>query len=114
MRRICFKKGDVVARFKKLKDWFSERGYLKDMVNKQRNRAIKISLLSRYKTGKKSVTDNGQTERSLGVTTIIFLVVEGNLYVKIFIFYSKMKKLNKSSPLNPLFHCVVLEHLAAT
>ena len=40
MRRICSKKSGLVANIGKLKDWFKERGYLEDMVNKETKRAL--------------------------------------------------------------------------
>ena len=35
MRRICSEKSDLVANIGKLKDWFKERGYPEDLVNKE-------------------------------------------------------------------------------
>ena len=40
MRRICSKKSDLVANIGKFKDWFKERGYPEDMVNKRTKRAL--------------------------------------------------------------------------
>ena len=34
MRRIGSKESDLVANVRNLKDWFKERGYPEDMVNK--------------------------------------------------------------------------------
>ena len=39
-RRICSKKSDLVANIGNLKDWFKERGYPEDMVNKETKRAL--------------------------------------------------------------------------
>ena len=44
MRRICSKKSDLVANIGKLKDWFKERGYPEDMVNKETKRALESPL----------------------------------------------------------------------
>ena len=42
MRRICFRRIDQVANVKKLKDWFRERGYTEDLVNKGTRGPLKI------------------------------------------------------------------------
>ena len=61
MRRICFKKNDVVANIRKLKDWFKGRGYPEDMVNKETKRALESPSLGRFKTSERSVSGNGGT-----------------------------------------------------
>ena len=58
MRRICSKKSDLVANIGKLKDWFKERGYPEDMVNKETKRALESPLSGRSKTSKRSVSGN--------------------------------------------------------
>ena len=50
MRRICSTKSDLIANIGKLKDWFKERGYPEDMVNKETKRALESPSLSRSKT----------------------------------------------------------------
>ena len=40
MRRICSKKSDLVANFGKLKDYFKEKGYPEDMVNRETKRKL--------------------------------------------------------------------------
>ena len=40
MKRICSKKRDLVSNIGKLKDWFKERDYPEDMVNKETKRAL--------------------------------------------------------------------------
>ena len=50
MRRICSKKSDLVANIGNLKDWFKERGYPEDMVNKETKRALESPSLGRSKT----------------------------------------------------------------
>ena len=40
MKRICSKKRDLVSNVGKLKDWFKERDYPEDMVNKETKRAL--------------------------------------------------------------------------
>ena len=58
MRRICSKKSDLVANIGKLKDWFKERGYPEDMVNKETKRALESPSLGRSKTSERSVSGN--------------------------------------------------------
>ena len=58
MRRICSKKNDLVANIGKLKEWFKERGYLEDMVNKETKRALETPSLGRSKTSERSVSGN--------------------------------------------------------
>ena len=59
MRRIYSKKSDLVANVRKLKDWFKERGYPEDMVNKETKRALESPLLDHSKTSERSVSSNG-------------------------------------------------------
>ena len=61
MRRNCSKRSDLVANAKKLKDWFRERGYPYDIVNKETKRALKTPSLGRSKTSERSATGNGGT-----------------------------------------------------
>ena len=58
MRRICSKKSDLVANIGKLKDWFKERDYPEDMVNKETKRALESPLVGHSKTSEKSVSGN--------------------------------------------------------
>ena len=67
MRRICSKKKNLVANVRKLKDWFKERGYPEDMVNKETKRALESPSLGRSKTSERSVSGNGGTEVPLVV-----------------------------------------------
>ena len=58
MRRICSKKNNLVAIIGKLMDWFKERGYPEDMVNKETKRALESPSLGRSKTSERSVSGN--------------------------------------------------------
>ena len=58
MRRICSKKNNLVAIIGKLMDWFKERGYPEDMVNKETKRALENPSLGRSKTSERSVSGN--------------------------------------------------------
>ena len=79
MRRICSKKSDLVANIGK--DWFKERGYPENMVNKETKRALESSSLGRSKTSERSVSGNCRTGVPLvvltnpGVNTTLFFVV---------------------------------------
>ena len=61
MRRILSMRSDLVANVKKLKDWFTERGYIEDMVNKETKRALETSSLGHFKTSERSAPGNGET-----------------------------------------------------
>ena len=60
MRRICSKRGGPVAYVENLKNWFRERVYPEDMVNKETKRALEIPSLSRPKTSERGVPGNGR------------------------------------------------------
>ena len=53
MRKICSKRSDLVANARKLKYWFRERSYTKDMVNKKKKRAFEIPSLVRSKASER-------------------------------------------------------------
>ena len=61
MRRICSKKSDLLANVRKLKDWFRERDYPEEMVNKETKRALGKLSLGCSKTSERSVSGNGAT-----------------------------------------------------
>ena len=42
MRRICSRRIDLDANVKKFKDWFKQRDYSEDMVNKETRGHLKI------------------------------------------------------------------------
>ena len=114
MRRICSKKSDLVANVRKLKDWFKEKGYPDDMVNKETKMALESPLLGRSKASERSVSGNGGTVVSLVANYNPILCRLGQVIRKNLFFYIKMKKLNKYLTLPPLFHFVVLELSGAT
>ena len=58
MRIICSKKSNLFAHVRKLKDWFKERGYPEDMVNKEAKRVLESPSLGRSKTSERSVSGN--------------------------------------------------------
>ena len=61
MRRNYSKRCDLVANVKKLKNWFRERGYPENMINKETKRALETPSLGRSKTFKRSIPDKGGT-----------------------------------------------------
>ena len=61
MRRICSRKSYLVANVRKLKDWFKERGYTEDMVNKETKRVLESPSIRCSKTSERSVSGNGGT-----------------------------------------------------
>ena len=67
MRRIYSKKSDLVANVRKLKDWFKERGYPEDMVNKETKRALESPSLGRTKISERSTSGNCGTREPLVV-----------------------------------------------
>ena len=67
MKRICSTKSAVVANVRNLKDYFKERGYPEDMVNKETKRAIESPSLGRSKTSERSVSGNCGTRVPLVV-----------------------------------------------
>ena len=58
---------DLVANVRKLKDWFKERSYPEDMVNKETKRRLESRSLGRSKTSERIVSGNGGTEVPLVV-----------------------------------------------
>ena len=74
MRRICSKRSYLFATAKKLKNWFRERRYSEDVVNKKTKRALETPSLGRHtKTSERSATGNGGTRVPLVVNYNPFL-----------------------------------------
>ena len=67
MRRICSKKSDLVANIRNLKDWFKERGYPEDMVNREIKRSLESRSLDRSLTSETNVSGNCGTRVTLVV-----------------------------------------------
>ena len=64
MRKTCSKKSVNVG---KLNDWFKERGYPEDMVNKETKKTLESPSLARSKTSERSVSGNCGTSVPLVV-----------------------------------------------
>ena len=54
IRRIFSKKSDLVTNVRKLKDWFKEKGYPEDMVNKETKAALESPSLGHSETSERS------------------------------------------------------------
>ena len=54
MKRICSRRSDRIVNINKLKDWFRERGYPKEIVNKETKRALESSISSSNDKSKKN------------------------------------------------------------
>ena len=107
MRRICCKKSDLVANIGKLKDWFKERGYPEDMVNKETKRALESPSLGCSKTSEKSVSGNFGTGVPLAVNYNSALCCLGQVICKNLCFLYQDEEVNKYLDLPRLFHFIV-------
>ena len=102
MRRIYSKKSDLVANVRKLKDWFKERGYPEDMVNKETKRALESPLLDHSKTSERSVSSNGGIGVGLVVNYNPILYCLGQVICKNLCFlyqYEEVKQVFNPAPL---------------
>ena len=63
MKRICSRRSDFIVNKNKLKDWFRERGYPEEIVNKETKRALESSISSSNNKSKK----NTQGDRQKGI-----------------------------------------------
>ena len=61
MRRVCFKRSDLVANVRKLKHRLKKRGYPEDMFNKKSKRAPESPSLGHSKTSKRNLPGSGGT-----------------------------------------------------
>ena len=73
MKRICFRKSDLIVNINKLKDWFRERGYPEEIVNKETKRALESSISSCNSKPKKNTQGDKQKGTPLVVTYNPFL-----------------------------------------
>ena len=46
MKRICTRSSDLIANITKVKNWFRERGYLEEILNKETKRVLESSISS--------------------------------------------------------------------
>ena len=70
MKRICSRGSGLIVNINKLKDWFRERGYLEEVVNKETKQALESSVSSSNNKSKKSTRwqTNGDTLSGEGNT----------------------------------------------
>ena len=73
MKRICSRRSDLIVNINKLKDWFRERGYPEEIVNKETKRALESSIGSFNNRSKKITQDDRQKGIPLVVTYNPFL-----------------------------------------
>ena len=102
IRRICSKKNDLVANVRKLKDWFKERGYPEDMVNKETKKALHSPSLSRSKTSERSTSGNCGTGVPLVVNCNPILCCVGKVIRKNLCFlyqYEEVEQVFNPAPL---------------
>ena len=67
MKRICSRRSDLIVNTNKLKHWFRERGYPKEIVNKETKRALESSISSSNNKSRK----NTQGDRQKGIPLVV-------------------------------------------
>ena len=67
MKRICSRRSDLIVNINKIKDWFRERGYPKEIVNKETKQALESSISSSNNKSKK----NTQGDRQKGILLVV-------------------------------------------
>ena len=67
MKRICSRRSGLIVNINKLKDWFRERGYPEEIVNKETKRALESSISSCNNKSKK----NTQGDRQKGIPSVV-------------------------------------------
>ena len=95
VRRICSEKSDLVANFGKRKDWFKERDYQEDMVNKETKRALESPSLDHSKTSERRVSGNCGTGVPLVVNYNPILCRLGQVLRKNFCFLCQDEKVKQ-------------------
>ena len=81
MKRICSRRSDLNVNINKLKDWFRERGYPEEIVNKETKRALESSIGSFNNRSKKITLDDRQKGIPLLVTFNPFLFLRKNIFL---------------------------------
>ena len=77
MKRTCSRRSDIIVNINKLKDWYRERGYPKEIVNKETKRALESSICSSNNKSKKNTQGDRQKGIPLVVTFNPFLCHQG-------------------------------------
>ena len=67
MKRIRSRRSDLIVNINKLKDWFRERGYPEEIVNKETKRALESSIGSSNNRSKKIT----QYDRQKGIPLVV-------------------------------------------
>ena len=73
MKRICSRISDLIVNIIRLKDWFRERGFPEEIVNKETKRALESCRVSFNNRSKKITQDDRQKGIPLVVTYNSFL-----------------------------------------
>ena len=88
MKRICFRRSDLIVNINKLTDWFRERGYRKEITNKETKRTLESSICSSNQKSKKNTQGDRQKVIPLVVKYNPFLCYLGQTMRKnIFLLY---------------------------
>ena len=73
MKRICSRRSDLIINIIRLKDWFRERGFPEEIVNKETKRALESCIVSFNNRSKKITQDDRQKGIPLVVIYNAFL-----------------------------------------
>ena len=100
MKRICSRRSDLIVNINTLKDWFRERGYPEEIVNKETKRALESSISSSNNKSKTNTQGDRQKGIPLAVTYNPFLCHLGQTIRKnLFLFYQDEKVKRVFTPL---------------
>ena len=83
MKIICSRRSDLIVNISKHKDWFRERSYPEEMVNKETKRALESSIGSSNNKSKKNTQGDREEGIPLAVTYNPFLCHLGQTIRKI-------------------------------
>ena len=88
MKRIWSRRSALIVNINKFKDWFRERGYPEEIVNKEAKGALESSINSSNNKSKKNAQGNRQKGITLLVTFNPFLCHLGQIIRKnLFLLY---------------------------
>ena len=115
MKRICSRRSDLIVNINKLKDWFRERGYPDEIVNKETKRALESPRGSFNNRSKKITQDDRQKGIPLVVTYNPFLCHLGQTIRKnLFLLYQDEEVKRVFTPAPFFFPFVLLGPLGPT
>ena len=106
MKRISSRRSDLIVNINKLKDWFRERGYPEEIVNKETKRALESSISSYNNKSKKNTQGDRQNWILLVVTYNPFLLHLGQTIRKnLFLLYQDEEVKRVFTPAPFIFFC---------